>query len=419
MADLIKYIKTSNFFDGFLKKAAVVSSGAIIAQAINFIFLPLISRLYTPDDFGFFANVSSISGVIISFFMLKYESAILIKKNHSLLPYFVLFSLISIFSFSLIIFSLFFFIPSNYDLKFILSLLVFCIFNSIYTLLVNIVLLKGDYFLVSRANIAKAIVLVSLQVGLFYTLGNGFGLVWATSFSLLLSSVFMYLKLKGFISFNMLRSGISSLESCRKTFIQTIEFPKNLAIASLINSLSLNAIPILLVYFFGSALVGSYFLLYKVIGLPMGILGRSLSQVYIAETNSDFSSVKKNFLSTFKKLLIISLIVIVPIILIIYNFSLLIFGEQWTIIPLLSIILTPFFLLQLAVSPLTQTLNLLNLHSLQLKWDFIRSLFIITSTLFVAYTFNDYVLSMIVYSFVMSLFYIIYILLVYAVLNKK
>ena len=60
----------------------MVMSGTAIAQAMGFALMPLISRLYTPDDFGVFGTFNSVAGVLCVGATLQYSQALMLPKRH-------------------------------------------------------------------------------------------------------------------------------------------------------------------------------------------------------------------------------------------------------------------------------------------------------------------------------------------------
>ena len=66
---------------GFAKKVAVLSSGTVIAQAINFLLVPVITRLYLPASIGqlaLFTSFLSMAAVAVS---LRYELGIISAQD--------------------------------------------------------------------------------------------------------------------------------------------------------------------------------------------------------------------------------------------------------------------------------------------------------------------------------------------------
>ncbi|MCM1041110.1 MAG: oligosaccharide flippase family protein [Bacteroides sp.] len=64
-----------------LKNSAKLLSGNIFAQAIGFLFYPLLTRLYSPQDFGVLNLFLSIGGMLTLFATADYQYAILLPKS--------------------------------------------------------------------------------------------------------------------------------------------------------------------------------------------------------------------------------------------------------------------------------------------------------------------------------------------------
>jgi O-antigen/teichoic acid export membrane protein len=71
------YFKTGSF----LRNLSIVMSGTALAQVIGFAMMPVISRLFTAEDFGVFGTFQSILGVISAGITLQYIQAIVLPKE--------------------------------------------------------------------------------------------------------------------------------------------------------------------------------------------------------------------------------------------------------------------------------------------------------------------------------------------------
>ena len=60
----------------FLRKSAIVASGQALGLGVTVLASPILSRLYSPRDFGLLAIFSTLIGVITTFATLRYENAI-------------------------------------------------------------------------------------------------------------------------------------------------------------------------------------------------------------------------------------------------------------------------------------------------------------------------------------------------------
>ena len=67
----------SNFISNVLK----LVSGSVTAQILGILLVPLITRIYSPDDLGIFQIFLSISGILIIFSTFSYQFAIMLPKT--------------------------------------------------------------------------------------------------------------------------------------------------------------------------------------------------------------------------------------------------------------------------------------------------------------------------------------------------
>ena len=65
----------------FIRNVLVVMSGTAMAQAIGFALTPIISRLYSPLDFGVFGSFNAVLTVIVAGVTLDYTQAIMLPKQ--------------------------------------------------------------------------------------------------------------------------------------------------------------------------------------------------------------------------------------------------------------------------------------------------------------------------------------------------
>ena len=78
-----------NIKGDFLKNIFTLLSGATIAQIIILISIPILTRIYTPEDFGFIAIYLSIANIIAAISTGRYEQAIIFtKKKEKCFSYF-------------------------------------------------------------------------------------------------------------------------------------------------------------------------------------------------------------------------------------------------------------------------------------------------------------------------------------------
>ena len=65
----------------FLRDFSIVMSGTAFAQLIGFALMPVVSRLFTPSDFGVFGSYNAVLAVFSAFVTLQYNQAIVLPKK--------------------------------------------------------------------------------------------------------------------------------------------------------------------------------------------------------------------------------------------------------------------------------------------------------------------------------------------------
>src|SRR5690554_3794926 len=104
---LIDQTKRSNFWKGVI----VLVSGTLIAKLIGLLTTPIVSRLYTPQDFGEYAIITSVAIIIQSFVTLGLNSAIMVaeteedSKDVFMVTFIIIISLSSLIFFGMIFLS--------------------------------------------------------------------------------------------------------------------------------------------------------------------------------------------------------------------------------------------------------------------------------------------------------------------------
>ena len=67
----------SNFITNVLK----LVSGSVTSQILSILLVPIITRIYSPDDFGISQLFISISGILVIFSTFSYQFAIMLPKT--------------------------------------------------------------------------------------------------------------------------------------------------------------------------------------------------------------------------------------------------------------------------------------------------------------------------------------------------
>ncbi len=331
--------------------------GQAISQLILIPFYPLLTRLYSPENFGEYAFFQTIVGVFLVLIFLRLEEAIVLKmkdveaKNlwsNCLKIAFITFS-ISI----LILLA----INSLWKEKLSLSTAEMLIYFGLYALSAGGLLLISQWLL--RQQNYKAITQIR---------------IWQSASLLLLSVIFGYLDFgaKGLVMalafsqvvawFAIRKSWKIPAFSLQSRFKQQIfqfkDFPMYNASAGLIENIG-RSMPIwVILWFWSSADTGFYSLTTRLLALPVTLIAASYGQVLYRQLATWWPNQKQLAAKwIYKTWISLAAIAILPaIVLMTYgeHIFVFLFGEQWAGTGNFIIYLTPIFLIMGLVLPTSQ-----------------------------------------------------------------
>lgn len=343
------------YFNKVLKNISVLMTGTIIAQIIPLFLSPILTRLYSPSEFGMLAVFLSIASILAVFANLRLDVAIMsaseqekpILKGISL---FITTALTIIIIIVLILFSSFFkevFSGINYQLIIIFAPLFFILFG-IMQLSTYIANDNGRYSLISKSKIDKNLSMTFIQIIFgFFKIGV-IGLISGAVFSMLFP---IYRLRKGLLR----KKEKTKLNSYYTTLKKYKTYPLVSTSTAVMDKIATEAPVIMMNRFLDSSLVGFYELSKRTILLPLTFISTSVSQVYLKQITGE-NDYKKNL-----KLTIVILIGLVSISAFIIPIFLMwgesifavVFGEEWRIVGKYSEILIFPFLIRFIVSPLS------------------------------------------------------------------
>lgn len=322
----------------FSKNVSILASGTIIVQIISFLLSPVLSRLYSPEDYGLFAVFTSIISILTVICCLRYELAIVIPKSDaeaiSILRLCIY--LISILSFLVLVTVLIFkgYIAELLDIAkienwlFLIAPVLF-LTGSVQTLTYWFNR-KKEYRIISGSRVYQSSVNSSFSLILGLLKYNSFGLIISSAISQLLPAVFLYKKsgVKIFKADNR----DSLIPELRSTSVKYKEFPLFNLPGAFFDTLSVNSLIFILTYLFSESVTGSYSFALRILSIPGIVIGASIGQVFYQKISEAFYNKQKITELIFKSWKVLFLLSIIPVLtLFIFGEDLFrfVFGEKW------------------------------------------------------------------------------------------
>jgi O-antigen/teichoic acid export membrane protein len=361
----------------FVRSITILAGGAALGQIVLVLSLPLLTRLYTPDDLGKFGLFTAFTGIATVGSSLMYETAIVSAQdddeavNLSLLSIAlacVITPLITFVFYLLLKFQLFGFGELPITTVFLSGIAIF--FVSIFQILRYWFIRQSNFKLVSQITVIQNIIRALSQVGL-----GIFQLGWLGLFlgDILGRGAGIGRMLKKSWS-DLTRQGIliKSTE-LKKVILKYYNFPIYGLPSALINVLGGSlAVPILAdIYTTENA--GYFVLARQVLSLPVAFVGKSVGDVFHSEVaiyaRDKPEEVKTFFLKTAKKLAVLTLLPSLLVIVIAPTVSPVIFGQSWAITGILISIIAPWAWSELIVSSLSRLVFVFNGQRVKLFYD--------------------------------------------------
>jgi len=348
----------------FIKNSFKLVAGTAVAQAISFLVSPIITRLFTPADFGTFTFIISIVGGFGLVATLRYEMAIVLPKEEKNAVNLVFMSLKIAFLICLGIASGVF----AYNIWFLKSSLIDPAYKTwLYVIPVMVLLLAAGNVFQHWFNrqkdyrtLAISKIINSAGNNLF-TLWLGFiglgvwGLLLGNFVGLLLFNLF-------FISVILRRYRGHFKHYDSSTHKLLVRQYRDLPLANtpqmLVELVQLYGIIFLLQGFYSAETVGWYSLSQRLLQAPMWLIGTSLSQVYYKDASERFA-LDGNITKMLSKTIKMSTMVALPVLIVMLTVGPwligFIFGDAWRESGEIARILAPWFFFEFVRYSVAQT----------------------------------------------------------------
>jgi len=352
--------KNLTFNKSFFKDVLKLISGYSISQLVIVAFSPLLTRLYSPEEFGiffFFITTASLISIVATG---GYEKAIVVAKTDSDARDLVRCSLIlalSAFVLATVIFILLQFtggdlFDSIAERRIMLLVPVYSLLFGMFRIMQNLNIRKNKFRAISSAFVLRSSSQSVVQAGLGAAGMASPGLVTGSCLGQLLSVLLQMKKQKLF-------RGLFNKENRRLVRARALEFsdyPEYRMSSDLINEASIQAPVYILKSFFSNAVTGLYTFPQKILYQPSKFISQAVADVFFnkaSRMNSRNKSLGELTFSTYKTLLILG---VVPYLLIILwgpeLFSL-VFGKEWMESGRIAAILSPWMFLVFVGSPVS------------------------------------------------------------------
>ena len=364
--------------NSFLRNVAILSSGTIISQIIVIAASPFLTRLFPVESFGILQLFTSYMVIFAVVSTGRYELAMGLPEKEddarkifqlivglgscvSVFYLFLIFILKEVFSFS-----------SKFEILqnwwiYLAPLYIF--FIALFSGLIYWLQRQKDYKKITIANALQVILTAILGV-LFGFLRVGSGLILALVISIILATFYLlYDYLKG----NKVYSFAEVLAQGKKY----ISFPKHMIVSDISLSASQQLTPILFSLFYSTTIIGFYSMANRMLRLPNIVITNSIANVFRNDAIDEIRKIgncKDLYISTFKKLVYMSVPIYGLVFIVAPYLFTLVFGQEWLEAGHFARIICVFLVIEFVATPLNTMFYIKEKQKLLMKLQVLNAL---------------------------------------------
>lgn len=407
----------------YIKNIATLMSGTLVAQVIMLIFFPILTRLYTPGEFGifaFFVAITSIFGLVSS---LKYDQAIMLPRSDkdalTLACLSVCITMVTAFIVTIVVLLFFQTISDKFDgINYIVWMIpVGVLLTGILQILNAYSSRYQQYRNIATVRVVNALSITSIQVGSQYFFKLN-GLIVGT---LLGNIISIFLLMKYHIKNKTLQLRSLSHKRLKANIKRHKNFPKYQSLTVFFNSVSQNMPVLLFGVLYSAEIAGFYALAVRILQVPIGLVGASTRTVYYQKASKMYAAGEDILSLYYKTTIWLIKLFILPFFLVLFFAPSLfgfIFGEEWKTSGYMAQILVFWFLFSFINPPSVMTFSILGLQEIQMKLEILSLVFRVTAIYSGYYFFDSYTVSILLFMLISVMINIIIISVIFTKLRR-
>lgn len=395
------------------KNILILLVGSGIAQLIPLLAEPILTRLYTKEEFGVLALYVSVASLFSIIVTARYEMAIMLPKtDRKAINIFgiSLFNTLIITALSLVVVLLLSnWIASIFDSK---QLRFFLYFVPISVLITGIYQslnywsnrqlryksISASRIMQSGTNSALSIVSGFLKQGVF-------GLVFSYIAGQLLS---VFPLLHAFRKKDTRSLKLINKKEAKSLAKEYVDFPKLNSFHAFMDVLQINGINFLIAYFFSQGDLGLFSRTYRILLVPISFIGSAFAQVFYqqaSKAHANGNSLKTIITKTIRPVFFISAFICAVLLLFGPDIFAFVLGEEWGRAGVFAQYLAPWVFVRFIISPISQLPLILGKQKENFIFAIVGNLLMFSSVAYGAIVANNILHSFLILSIVMIVYY--------------
>ena len=341
--------------DGFVRSIGVLISGSLLAQVFNVITMPIMTRLYTPEDIGYYTYFITLVYLFLPVINGRYELLIVTLKDKLYVLVKLCFMICVVLTILITVGTVVYlsFVPGGDKyISYIWCMPILLLIAGCISVLEAYNNRQKEYVLLSRVMMNRSIVqFLSISI---------LGWMNFACLGLLVSHLLSQCVSLGRQS-SSLKNHFKDIWNVNfKEVVRTAKLywrqPFYSGLASFVNSYSYSVLNFLIAALFGNAVLGYYFLSFKILGMPLSLVSQNVSRVFFEEAAREYD-LNGKFSASYMKTTRFLVYVSIPSAVVVYLIAPYVcewfFGEGWRVAGEYVQILVPMFAMRFIASPLS------------------------------------------------------------------
>ena len=364
--------------------------GTSVAQAIPIAISPILTRLYSPEDFGVLAMFLAITMTLGSVANARYEVAIMVLRtdddaiNIAALSVIIspFFSIILLFPAVLLNSQLTSFL-GNEEIGFWLYLVPAVVWlTGLFNVLNYLNIRNCQYRDIAKASVYKSLVMAIFQILI--------GVVKSGVSGLIVGQVMSDIAANYQLSKNVIRYYCLSGIRLKKLYAlgkKYKDYPLHNTPATLLDNAALQMPFLLLPKLFSLVVGGQFLLAQRMVGLPSSLISKPISQVFfqtMTEKNNNGEKTLPFLKLTLKRLFLIALPITIAVYIVSPFLFRIVFGEEWTFSGTIAQYIVIAFFIRFIVSTVSPVFSVSDNLKIGAAWKY---LYFISTGLIFLYSF--------------------------------
>ncbi len=398
----------------FKKNILTLMTGTAIAQAIPIAISPILTRLYSPEDFGILALYISIAGIFSVIATANYEAAIMLPKKESDAAHIVVLAITIALLLSVTLFIVMIFF--NQHIAGLLqneSLAPWLYLIPLSILLTGIYQTFGywnnrnkQYRQLAISRVAQSATAGGVKLAVGITLMKQSGLIIGTIFGQIISTLYL-----GALIINKNHSLIKKVKKVKVIALarKYINFLKYSTPGAFFQTISTNSMSIIINILFNTTVVGLYYFANTIIRAPLNLVFSSLAQVFHQRAVELYNDDRTQLLHYTQNIQYKILLLLLPFTIFMWLFAPsifeFIFGESWKIAGEYLRYFLPIVFFSSLYAPISSLIDILGEQKFEMLWKISFFLSQVVS-LYSCSLFFDFKISILIMSIFGSIHYI-------------